>query len=732
MGALGEARTLLVSLLLCTAAAGNNTAAPADSLKNHVTIYRDDYGVPHILGDSEPATFYGFGYAQAEDHLERMMLEFRDAQGRRSEVLGRAALGGEAIAYQTKDYRWDGDYLQRLLRTKQAVTENRQKIDPAVYPILDAFAQGVNCFIAEHRGKIPDWIDGITAEDVEALERSYYMRYYSVDDALSKLHGKSVPLPDMGSNHWAIAPEKSATGQIMHVEHVHMPWANRLQLYEAHLITPGKLDVAGIGWFGSPFFLIGFNTHITWSVSYNQPNISDVYEEAINPANSLQYLYEGHWRDIRKETATFRVKESNGVWATATLPLYYTHHGPIVEFNRVRHSAYAIKLPNFDGVNYSTGQYLLMKANGIPEFREALSRQLILRWNLMCTDARHIYWVHNGVVPRRDPDFNWLSPVPGWTNRTEWQGYLPFSANPQLLDPAAGFLQNANNPPWVTTRNSGLKPLEPAPYYLSHTVKANAGEEVLNSRGERLFGVLTRPNERFTLAQMISLGYDTYVLAADVAVPLLDRAAATHQDADRALKRAIIQLKSWDRRSAVDSVAFTYLFYWAEAYRDLYGNSASRFNSYGRNNINIESAWEQHRAWKAWCEALARIQKTFGKQEVRWGEINRVIRGGNFPLGGTGVFGVLHPDEGERQQDGQIYCDDGWGHLMVVAEGEPKQIWSVLPFGESEHPDSPHYNDQAKLHSRKELKRFWFTRSDILQHATASWGERGRISRSPF
>lgn len=732
MGALGEIRTLLVVLLLCTAVRTTASSAPADSLKNHVTIYRDEYGVPHILGDSEPATFYGFGYAQAEDHLERMMLEFRDAQGRRSEVLGRAALGDEGIAYQAKNYRWDGDYLQRLLRTKQAVTENRQKIDPTVYQILDAFAQGVNCFIAEHRGKIPDWIDGVTAEDVEALERSYYMRYYSVDAGMSKLHGKSIPLPDMGSNHWAIAPEKSATGQVMHVEHVHMPWANRFQLYEAHLITPGKLDVAGIGWFGSPFFLIGFNTHITWSVSYNQPNISDVYEEAINPANSLQYLYEGHWRDIHKETATFRVKVLDGVWTTVTLPLHYTHHGPIVEFNRVRHTAYAIKLPNFDGVNYSTGQYLLMKANGIPEFKEALSRQLILRWNLLCTDSKHIYWVHNGVVPRRDPGFNWLSPVPGWTKRTEWQGYLPFSANPQLLDPAAGFLQNANNPPWVATRNSGLKPLDPAPYYLSYKAQANAGEEVLNTRGERLFGVLTRPNERFTLAQMVSLGYDTYVLAADVAVPLLDRAAATHQDADRALKRAVVQLKSWDRRSAVDSVAFTYLFYWAEAYRDLYGDSASRFNSYGRGNINIDSAWEQHRAWQALCEALARIQKTFGKQEVRWGEINLVIRGGSFRLGGTGAFGVLHPDEGVRQPDGQIYCDDGWGHLMAVVEGEPKQIWSLLPFGESEHPDSPHYNDQAKLHSRKELKRFWFTRSEILQNAVATWGERNRILRSSF
>lgn len=512
-----------------------------------------------------------------------------------------------------------------------------------------------------------------------------------------------------------------------------MPWANRFQLYEAHLITPGKLDVAGIGWFGSPFFLTGFNTHVTWSVSYNQPNISDVYEEAINPANSLQYLYEGRWRDIRKENATFRMKVSTGVWSTVTLPLYYTHHGPIVKFDQVHHTAYSVKLPNFDGVNYSTGEYLLMKAASIAEFKEALSRQLIPRWNFLCTDNDHIYWVHNGVVPRRDPGFNWLSPVPGWTKRTEWQGYLPFSANPQLLDPATGFLQNANNPPWVATRNSGLKPLDPTTYYFAYKVKPNAGEEVLNSRGERLFGVLTRPNQRFTVAQMMSLGYDTYVLAADVAVPLLDRASVSRQYAEDARhKRAISQLRNWDRRAAVDSVAFTYLFYWAEAYRDLFGDSVSRFNSYERKDINIDSPWEQYRAWKAFDEALTRIQRTFGRQEVHWGEINRVIRAGSFPIDSTGGFGVLHPDEGATQPNGQIYCDDGWGHLMAVVEGDPKQIWSLLPLGESEHPESPHYNDQAKLHSRKEWKRFWFTRSEVLQHAAATWGDRSRILHSSF
>jgi len=131
---------------------------PRDPLADRVTIYRDKYGVPHIVGENEEATFFGYGYAQAEDHLERMMLQYRDAQGCRAEVQGSAALGDGYLKFIPHEYRWDGDYLQRLLRTRQGVLENRIRIDPKVYSILSAFARGINAFIAEppsQPGSIP-------------------------------------------------------------------------------------------------------------------------------------------------------------------------------------------------------------------------------------------------------------------------------------------------------------------------------------------------------------------------------------------------------------------------------------------------------------------------------------------------------------------------------------------------------------------------------------------------
>lgn len=701
------------------------TIANADSLRDRFTIYRDEYGVPHIVGETEEATFFGAGYAQAQDHLVRMMVEYRDAQGRRAEVEGYAALGYGRPKFNYHEHRWGGDYLQRLLRTKQAVVDNRRNME--THSILDAFAQGVNAYISEHRDIVPTWIDGITAEDIEAFERSRYMRFYSINDALVKMQPESIVHKYFGSNQWAIAREKSANGRIIHVEHLHMPWDNGYQLYEAHLITPGRLNAAGVSWFGSPFFLAGFTDRTTWSVTWNQPNTSDVYEEKINPANSQEYFYDGSWRPVRMERERFCVKLPLG-FATLTLPLYYTQHGPIVRFDHFRNRAWSVKLPNSEGVNYSTGLYTLMKAHDLSEFKAGLSRQLIVRWNVLYSDTENIYWVHNGNVAQRAPGYDWRKPVPGWTEETAWGRYLPLDRYPQLLNPASGWLQNCNDPPWVVTRNSGIRPLDPAPYYLNQAEpRRDAGEESLGVRGERIFQVLGRA-KTFTVGEMIDLAFDTYVPSADVIVPLLERGLARRPDPS--LARALQLIEAWDRRSSRESAAFTYIYFWGKAYQRLFPAEFNRFMNNARRTIDIGSTQEQDMAVRALAAAVAYIHRRYGKPEVPWGELSVARRAGIFPVDGSGLYEMLHPDVGAEQKDGRIYCNDGWGHIMVAMEGAPKQTWSLLPYGESEDPASPHYSDQARLHSQNRLKPFWFTSEEILGHTESVFGDSDRIKRT--
>lgn len=718
---------IAASAMICLA---SSPASARDPLAGQVTIYRDNFGVPHIVGLSEEATFFGYGYAQAQDHLERMMLQYMDAEGRLSEVLGPRALGQGYLHFIPYEYRWDGDYLQRLLRTYQTVIDKRRKIDLQTYKVLSGFARGVNEYIAEHRARIPNWIQPITPEVIEAEERSNYFRFYSVNEALVKITNLPEKFPGFGSDQFAVSGNKSADGHVIQFEETHMPWANRFQNYEAQLITPGKLDSAGISWFGSPFFLDGFNDRITWSATWNFPNISDVYEEKLNPKEPLEYLYDGKWRKMKLVRETFNVKGRSGM-QRVILACYYTLHGPVVKIDMKNDRALSVKLPNYNGVNYSTNLYRLMKARNLQEFKAVLALHLMPRWNMLYTDMKNIYWVDNATVARRTPGYDWRKPVPGWTSKTQWGPYFPLSSLPQILNPPSGFIQNCNNPPWLSTTNSGIDPKLPAPYFQMYYVNTQGGNGRLNPRGERLLKVLGR-NEKISLDDIRTMAFDTYVVPADVFVPLLVAAYKVRKQENRSprLAHAIQILSAWDRRSSKQSIAQTYAYFWARAYEELFSHARfERFLSYSRYEIDIHAAKEQTAALLALSRAIDQILNKFGKADVPWGEVNVVMRGEKFPLGGTGLFDVLHPDDGEEQQSGQIYDNDGWGHMMVVEEGKPKKIWSLLPFGESEDPRSPHYNDMTKLHSQMEMKRFWFLPANILSHTESVWGKKDRINR---
>src|SRR5262249_18400058 len=154
-------------------------------------------------------------------------------------------------------------------------------------------------------------------------------------------------------------------------------------------------------------------------------------------------------------------------------------------------------------------------------------------------------------------------------------------------------------------------------------------------------------------------------LSADVIVPLLERAYTPlfsfwPSRRDPRVSHALELLRTWDRRSGENSVAFTYLYFWGRAYENLYSSqSFQRFTSYNRRKINIDSWLEQYHARRALEAGLERMQTLFGKTQVPWGQVNVTIRGGTFPMDGTGLYDVLHPDDGPEQSNGQIFDNDG-------------------------------------------------------------------------
>ena len=65
-------------------------AAPAFTASYQAEIKRDDWGIPHVTGQSDADAVFGMIYAQAEDDFNRIELNYLTSLGRRAEAEGEA------------------------------------------------------------------------------------------------------------------------------------------------------------------------------------------------------------------------------------------------------------------------------------------------------------------------------------------------------------------------------------------------------------------------------------------------------------------------------------------------------------------------------------------------------------------------------------------------------------------------------------------------------------------
>src|SRR5215472_18686636 len=87
-----------VLLALCLLPVLAQAADPAQIAKS-ITIYRDNYGVPHIYGPTDAACAFGFMYAQAEDNFWQIEDSYIRALGRASEVYGAKTLEDDELVH---------------------------------------------------------------------------------------------------------------------------------------------------------------------------------------------------------------------------------------------------------------------------------------------------------------------------------------------------------------------------------------------------------------------------------------------------------------------------------------------------------------------------------------------------------------------------------------------------------------------------------------------------------
>ena len=246
-------------------------------------------------------------------------------------------------------------------------------------------------------------------------------------------------LPAEGSNAWAIAPARSATGRPILASDPHRAHGAPSLRYIVHLNAPG-LNVIGGGEPALPGISIGHNGTIAFGLTIFGTDQEDLYVYETNPAKPNEYRYRGAWEAMKRVTETIAVRDGKPV----QVELLFTRHGPLLYADPGKHRAYALRTawseagmaPYFGSIDY-------MKARNFKDFKQAMAKWGAPSENQIYADAAgNIGWVAGGLAPVR-PNWDGLLPVPG-DGRHEWKGFWSGADMPSSYNPEAGWLASAN------------------------------------------------------------------------------------------------------------------------------------------------------------------------------------------------------------------------------------------------------------------------------------------------
>lgn len=683
--------------LLCCAAFALLLFALAPAAAGKVTVYRDVWGIPHVYGNSETAAAYGYGYAQAEDRLVQILRTYRQAEGALAEVDGPSAL--------------QGDFMARTIGHAAYSRAQYGQMPSAVRAYIEAYQAGVKRYMQEHPVEVPSWAPEVHPWQVTAVIRSVLFMW-PLGDAMSKLEqaGISVSRPNFASNAWAISPRRTADNcAILYID-PHVGWSGVLRWHEAGIHAPG-LDVAGAIIVGTPFVVLGHNNSVAWACTTGGPDTSDIYAETVDPANPMRYRVDGRWQDFGSEDITIRIKKDDSV-STVTQKLLISRHGPIVATKD--NIAYSLATPYIDQARQPETMYRINHARSTDEVEAICRDYLWMPQNFLFagTDA-HIRYIRIGRVPIRPAGVNISKPIPGDTTANDWRGIHPLSELVQLADPPAGYMQNCNTSPTLMCKEQPVDPLTYLPYIFN-----NDPGRPWRVRGMRAVEALDA-NDRFTLQDALALANDTHVYCWEYLQQVMRYTARNEfpEVTARVGKEIVDTLVDWDGNMEADSVGAG--LFWAWWWKVL-PKACPNINPELLLRPNITtSPEERQQLLEALQLAVERLTRTHGTWRVPWGDINRVGRDGKtFPSAGSGNPTTLRCCGGDLDEKTDTMVGNIGQSCTTVVLLKPGRVesYSVYPWGESDHPNSAHYLDQAeKLFSQKKFKPTWFQREDLLR-----------------
>ena len=504
----------------------------------------------------------------------------------------------------------------------------------------------------------------------------------------------------LGSNNWAIAPQRTASGGAILSGDPHLDLSLPSIWYEAHLVVKDSLDVYGVTFPGTPTIVIGFNQNLAWTFTNTGGDVADYFlEEVDNPKAPTQYKLDGQWQKLTPRIETFR-NAAGSVIATDTV--FYTHRGPTARENG---QFLSFRWTAHDPSNELDGFVAATRASSVQQWQTAMLPYKSPTQNMLVADRSGTIALRSyGEYPARPNGEEGSYVRDGRTRASDWTGMLPIDEIPQVTNPAQGFIVSANQ-----------QPFDPA------VVPRYIGSNWPDPWRALRINELLRADDKVTPERVRQMHMDPLNVRARMLAPYFVRAAERSGNATLGL--AAKMLRDWDYKYAL-SAQTPVLFEAAmkravrNTWDELTPAGAKAAVAVPAGAVFLElmrdstSIWWDDRRTAGTTEtrdvlladalksAFDSLTLTLGPVGPLWewsrtGGIN-VHHLVNLPgfnrdhLAVTSGYGTIAPASGATGSHGASW------RMIVELTKDRRTAWAIYPGGQSGNPASPRYDDRLE------------------------------------
>ena len=655
---------------------------------DHIEIIRDNYGVPHIYAATDPEVAYGFAWAQAEDHFKLIQEGYLAGNGLLGKLIGLKGAGA--------------DFLTQLIQSEETVDKYYNTLDKKFIALAEGFAAGLNAYAKKYPEQILE--KKLFPLTVKKLLRYTQLQLFisnEADKLVSGIVNNSLSWPykieedSKGSNFIAVSRNRTGSDETFLAINTHQPLEGPTSWYEAHLVSEEGTNIIGAAFPGTPCILTGANEYLGWTHTVNYPDKADVYALQMHPKKKDVYLVDGKPYTLEKFKAKLTVKFL-GINIPIKKKFYKSIYGPTLK-NKT--GVYSVRTPSTTNITAIEQWWKMNKATNFSEFYEAIEMKALPGYNIGYADRNDtIFYISNGKIPIRAKGYDWTDVVPGNTKETLWDSYYDIKDLPQVVKPKSGFVYNANHSPFKSSSEADNPIAE-------NFAKEMNYETYDNNRSTRLLKLLEE-EERIDYKRFKRIKYD-HQLPTPLQYnymdlnPLFDMKVADYPE----VSTLLTDIQNWDRITNPTS-------YGAGAYASLYYQLTPFYYQLGKDRVFTKEA-----LYEALKITKAHLKTYFNSERIQLGEFQKLVRG-NKELPIYGLPDVVTAMKGQPYKDGKIKITHGESYIGLVRFTPNKTYFeSVISFGNSRRPDSPHYTDQMELYSNFETKTMSFDRLDVMKTA---------------